>query len=89
MCELRLIDAEGDALLEASTLTLLARTRLTQFRLSDIELLPNAMHPFVNFTAVGFPIYLEKELLATLAAGELPSRPVEEDDDDAEPIPRA
>ena len=70
-------------------LTLLARTRTHTFRLSDIELLPKAMHPFVNFAARGKPMYLEKELLATLAAGALPSPEEEEDeegdDDEFEP----
>ena len=47
------------------------------------------MHPFVNFAARGKPMYLEKELLATLAAGALPSPEEEEDeegdDDEFEP----
>ena len=49
--------------------------------MSDIELLPKAMHPFVNFAARGKPMYLEKELLATLAAA-APSPPEEEEDED-------
>ena len=75
--------AAGDATLEATTLTLLARTRTHAFRLSEIEPLPKAMHPFVNFAARGVPLYLEKELLATLAAGALPA-PEEEDEEDEE-----
>ena len=41
------------------------------------------MHPFVNFAARGVPLYLEKELLATLAAGALPA-PEEEEDEEEE-----
>ena len=50
------------------------------------------MHPFVNFAARGVPLYLEKELLATLAAGALPAPEEEdeeeEDEDDEQVEPR-